>query len=250
MFCIECGASASDQAKFCHVCGYQFNLELMSKLINVNDDFQPDVVSNFYLDEVVLKSDFFDALIEKNTDYYRKNFLAIAPYMSRALALDLTPRSKRFSSEFRRENNEITSKIFSLSGFNWAALLLGPAWFAYRRMNKIAIGVLIYFSVLSGLTSYFQPLYTNYQGLNLMLRGDKVLWVGCALLFLISFVLIGFLANFIYLKYLNTKAKSGLNLENLKKYSGVNLSQLFFFLLMEFILFEKADEFAAIFRSF
>jgi len=172
------------------------------------------------------------------------------PFMERSLKLEEVPRADRKTAEWQKESQELGFKLLSLGGFNWAAALLGPAWFAYRNMQKFAIGFMVYMVILFGLMAYFEPSTFSYGGSSFG-GGNKSAYGFLLLFLLMTVVLTGFAANSIYFRHLNMSVKNDSQLSDLQKYAGVNIVKLFAFFVAEIVLENKIEVIVrAIFRPY
>ncbi|OCA85751.1 hypothetical protein A8F94_12830 [Bacillus sp. FJAT-27225] len=152
MYCASCGMYLSAQERVCSNCGKSIYERPKHRHV-------PPAASD-YENSFLIKKQMEETFIGRNYTYYRTRWNL------------LDKNNLKFS-------------------WNWAAFLLGPIWFGYRKMPVpvlAIIGMFIGLDVLSYLADY-QNLYGQMFTVFFYFLGLSI-WI-----------LLGLLGNFIYLKY-------------------------------------------------
>lgn len=178
--CPNCGSLNLKDAIYCSKCGYEFKKHTYQKTK------LEDKNSVFNMDNSI--NDFEIAYIKRNVLYYKSSF-----------------------EKMRTQNTS--------NSWNWAAALFSPAWFFYRKMYKLGLGLFVLLNVLQ------------------LILGENILPILLAFAFIM-----GLKGNAIYMSYIEKQEKASSQMSELEKLNhankvgGVSLISVVLVSLISFIL--------------
>ena len=218
MFCSKCGNEIISDAKFCSNCGERS----VSSEIKSDENIQEPSLNRIEelkvneLNEAFIKSKYFDSLVISNIEYYRASFMRMFPFQ-KAYSEHISSTTYRQRILNSKTNSTMNAATKS-GGFNWAAALLGPLWFAYRKMylNAIILTIIstVYFTILQ--VDSKKPLIV-------------VMYVGLA-------YLVGLSANFYYFNHLKKNIKKANSEIDIPNIGGTNFYAVVILMSVNFII--------------
>jgi Protein of unknown function (DUF2628) len=201
MYCTSCGMYLTAHEKVCSNCGKSIYERPKQRFVPPADIE--------YEKGFLLKSQREECFIGENYEYYHSQW------------------------------NHLENRESKLS-WNWAAFLLGPVWFGFRKMPApvlAIIGMLVGLDILAYLSDYQQPY-------------GRVFTVLILTLVLSLWILMGLLGNYIYFKYAETRfsqmnqssmtpmeKKEWLKAKGNTSWAGAFLSLVLYLLFLSFTIY-------------